>query len=414
MKDMINEENLSKVKNYMEYLCRSNYDSITNFDLFLDWIDNNFINLNEHEIIALINSDDTFKKMVFDECILDKINYDDKNLHEVTFIKNMLVAYKRVKEIEDIEKELEELSLEDIKSNTEIDSNNFGLEPVTFYLNQAPRRLLTKEEVIDLCKKRDLGSQNARNILAEHNLRLVVSVAKKYQAITGLDYMDLIQAGNEGLLIAVDRFNYKLGWTFATYATWWIRQSITRTIANESRTIRIPVHLNENMYVVKKASDHFYKLNGCFPDESELVKLTGLPEEKVKIAVFQLNNDVTSLNEFLRDDEADTELGDVIIDEKNSLSKVDEKIFNENVDVLLENSRLSDKEKMVIKYRFGFINHRIYTLEEIGNMYGVTRERIRQIEIKALGKLRRDYRFKNIDPDRKLIVQKNIQQKFIF
>lgn len=170
MEDMIREENLLKVKDYIKHLDIKNYDSIANFDFLLDWIDINSIKLNYEEIIALINTDDYFKKMIFDVCSLDKINYDKLNLNEATFVKNMVRAYKIVqeinsKEINDIEKELENFSLDDIRDE-DVSISTMELDPLNFYLSQAPKRLLTREEVIDLCKKRDLGSQRAREILA--------------------------------------------------------------------------------------------------------------------------------------------------------------------------------------------------------------------------------------------------------
>ena len=162
MEDMIREENLLKVKDYIKHLDIKNYDSIANFDFLLDWIDINSIKLNYEEIIALINTDDYFKKMIFAVCSLDKINYDKLNLNEATFVKNMVRAYKIVqevnsKEINDIEKELENFSLDDIRDE-DVSISTMELDPLNFYLSQAPKRLLTREEVIDLCKKRDLGS----------------------------------------------------------------------------------------------------------------------------------------------------------------------------------------------------------------------------------------------------------------
>ena len=168
MEDMIREENLLKVKGYIKHLDIKNYDSIANFDFLLDWIDINSIKLNYEEIIALINTDDYFKKMIFDVCSLDKINYDKLNLNEATFVKNMVRAYKIVqevnsKEINDIEKELENFSLDDIRDE-DVSISTMELDPLNFYLSQAPKRLLTREEVIDLCKKRFRISKSKRNI----------------------------------------------------------------------------------------------------------------------------------------------------------------------------------------------------------------------------------------------------------
>ena len=394
MEDMIREENLIKVKDYIEHLDHKNHDSIANFDMFLDWIDINYINLNYEEIIALINTDDYFKKMIFDVCSSDKINYDNLDLNEAKFIKNLLKAYKRVQDIEKVEKELEDFSLNDVNFR-DINLNSLELDPLNFYLSQAPKRLLTREEVIDLCKKRDLGSQKARDILAEYNMKLVAYIAMKHKSGTeqsqSIDIMDLIGAGNEGLMIAIDKYNYKLGWSFSTYATWWIMQSIRRTIASDSRTIRVPVHVHEASLIVKRAISKYFALYGKNPSEEELVKITNLPLNKVQDALNAVYNSVMSLdNPIELDEDCDTELIDCVEDKEHSKDSFERKIFNQEFREALMNSKLTDKEKNVILYRFGFVDGETHTLEEIGQKMGVTRERIRQIESKSIRKLRKD------------------------
>ena len=394
MEDMIREENLIKVKDYIEHLDHKNHDSIANFDMFLDWIDINYINLNYEEIIALINTDDYFKKMIFDVCSSDKINYDNFDLNEAKFIKNLLKAYKRVQDIEKVEKELEDFSLNDFNLK-DINLNSLELDPLNFYLSQAPKRLLTREEVIDLCKKRDLGSQKARDILAEYNMKLVAYIAMKHKSGTeqsqSIDIMDLIGAGNEGLMIAIDKYNYKLGWSFSTYATWWIMQSIRRTIASDSRTIRVPVHVHEASLIVKRAISKYFALYGKNPSEEELVEITNLPLNKVQDALNAVYNSVMSLdNPIELDEDCDTELIDCVEDKEHSKDSFERKIFNQEFREALMNSKLTDKEKNVILYRFGFVDGETHTLEEIGQKMGVTRERIRQIESKSIRKLRKD------------------------
>ena len=394
MEDMIKEENILKVKDYIEHLDHKNHDSIANFDMFLDWIDINYINLNYEEIIALINTDDYFKKMIFDVCSSDKINYDNLDLNEAKFIKNLLKAYKRVQDIEKVEKELEDFSLNDVNFR-DINLNSLELDPLNFYLSQAPKRLLTREEVIDLCKKRDLGSQKARDILAEYNMKLVAYIAMKHKSGTeqsqSIDIMDLIGAGNEGLMIAIDKYNYKLGWSFSTYATWWIMQSIRRTIASDSRTIRVPVHVHEASLIVKRAISKYFALYGKNPSEEELVKITNLPLNKVQDALNAVYNSVMSLdNPIELDEDCDTELIDCVEDKEHSKDSFERKIFNQEFREALMNSKLTDKEKNVILYRFGFVDGETHTLEEIGQKMGVTRERIRQIESKSIRKLRKD------------------------
>ena len=401
MEDMIKEENILKVKDYIEHLDHKNHDSIANFDMFLDWIDINYINLNYEEIIALINTDDYFKKMIFDVCSSDKINYDNLDLNEAKFIKNLLKAYKRVQDIENVEKNLEDFNLNDTNLK-DINLNSLESDPLNFYLSQAPKRLLTREEVIDLCKKRDLGSQKAREILAEYNMKLVAYIAIRHKnaaehssMIQGIDVMDLISAGNEGLMIAIDKYNYKLGWSFSTYATWWIMQSIRRTLATESRTIRIPVHVHEAALAVKKASSNYFALHGKNPSEEELVKLTNLPLNKVHDAMNVLSNFMVSLDAPVElDEESDSELANFVEDTKYSKDSFDKKIFNEEFKDAFINSKLTEKEKFVVLHRFGFIDGEVHTLEEIGQMMGVTRERVRQIESKSIRKLRKDPKIK--------------------
>lgn len=401
MEDMIKEENILKVKDYIEHLDHKNHDSIANFDMFLDWIDINYINLNYEEIIALINTDDYFKKMIFDVCSSDKINYDNLDLNEAKFIKNLLKAYKRVQDIENVEKNLEDFSVNDVNFR-DINLNSLESDPLKFYLSQAPKRLLTKEEVIDLCKKRDLGSQKAREILAEYNMRLVAYIAMKHKCGTeqsqSIDIMDLIGAGNEGLMIAIDKYNYKLGWSFSTYATWWIMQSIRRTIASDSRTIIVPVHVHEASLIVKRAISKYFALHGKNPSEEELVKLTNLPLNKVQDAMNVLSNFMVSLDAPVElDEECDSKVEDFVEDIKYSKDSFDKKIFNEEFKDAFINSKLTEKEKFVILHRFGFIDGESHTLEEIGQMMGVTRERIRQIENKSIRKLKKDPKIKKFE-----------------
>lgn len=406
MEDMIREENLLKVKDYIKHLDIKNYDSIANFDFLLDWIDTNSIKLNYEEIIALINTDDYFKKMIFDVCSSDKINYDKLNLNEATFVKNMVRAYKRVqevnsKEINDIEKDLENFSLDDIRDE-DVSISTMELDPLNFYLSQAPKRLLTREEVIDLCKKRDLGSQRAREILAEYNLKLVVSIAVKHRRaiehsdmIQGIDLMDLVSSGNEGLMIAIDKYNYKLGWSFSTYASWWIMWAIRRTLTNESRTIRVSAGVHEDCLTINKAISRYYEQYQRTPSEEELAEFTKMPLNKVKTALQQLNNVTLSLNAPIENiDDCDTEFGDFVEDKDSSKEAIEKKILNEEFREALINARLTDKEKFVILNRFGFTDGKNHTLEEIGKMMGVTRERVRQIESKTIRKLRRDKQIK--------------------
>ncbi len=263
-------------------------------------------------------------------------------------------------------------------------------DPVKIYLKEIGRvPLLTPEEEIQLAEKMSGGNEEeakkARKRLAEANLRLVVSIAKKYVG-RGMSFLDLIQEGNMGLIKAVEKYDYTKGFKFSTYATWWIRQAITRAIADQARTIRIPVHMVETITKVKKASSQLLHQNGHDPSPEEIATYLDMPVERVR-EIMRIAQDPVSLETPIGEEE-DSHLGDFIPDEEalapqDAASQV---ALKEQINQVL--ATLTEREEMVLRLRFGLIDGRSRTLEEVGQQFKVTRERIRQIEAKALRKLR--------------------------
>ncbi|EGC04759.1 MULTISPECIES: RNA polymerase sigma factor RpoD [Ruminococcus] len=263
-------------------------------------------------------------------------------------------------------------------------------DPVKIYLKEIGRvPLLTSEEEIQLAEMmsgdNDRDASKARKRLAEANLRLVVSIAKRYVG-RGMSFLDLIQEGNMGLIKAVEKFDYKKGFKFSTYATWWIRQAITRAIADQARTIRIPVHMVETITKVKKASSQLLHKNGHDPSPEEIAEDLDMSVEKVR-EIMRIAQDPVSLETPIGEEE-DSHLGDFIPDDDapapaEAASLV---LLKEQIDQVL--STLTEREEKVLRLRFGLEDGRSRTLEEVGQEFKVTRERIRQIEAKALRKLR--------------------------
>jgi len=270
------------------------------------------------------------------------------------------------------------------------DRHSTSYDSIQIYLREIGQYpLLTAAEERELAKRIEKGDSEARNILARSNLRLVVSIAKKYVGRSpDLTLLDLIQEGNLGLFRAVDKFDWKKGYKFSTYATWWIRQAITRALADQSRTIRIPVHMVETIAKYKQVSRRLSQMLGRDPQAEEIAIEMGVEPEKI-YQIEKINQDTLSLeNPVGSDDDDRSTLGDFIPDDKipSPMQESSERILAEQVKTILGD--LSPKERKILEMRHGLMDGIYHTLEEVGREFGVTRERIRQIEAKALEKIR--------------------------
>ena len=271
------------------------------------------------------------------------------------------------------------------------DRHSTSYDSIQIYLREIGQYpLLTAAEERELAKRIEKGDSEARNILARSNLRLVVSIAKKYVGRSpDLTLLDLIQEGNLGLFRAVDKFDWKKGFKFSTYATWWIRQAITRALADQSRTIRIPVHMVETIAKYKQVSRRLSQMLGRDPQAEEIAVEMGVEPEKV-YQIEKINQDTLSLENPVGsgDDDDHSTLGDFIPDDKipSPVQESSERILTEQVRAILND--LSPKERKILEMRHGLMDGIYHTLEEVGREFGVTRERIRQIEAKALEKIR--------------------------
>lgn len=261
-------------------------------------------------------------------------------------------------------------------------------DSVRLYLREIGKiPLLTAEEELALAKKVVSGSKAAKDAMAEANMRLVVSIAKRYVG-RGLDLLDLIQEGNTGLLRAVEKFDPDRGFKFSTYATWWIRQAITRAIADQARTIRIPVHMVETINKLLRTQRRLTQELNREPTNDEIAAAMEMDVDKVE-HIMKIKQDISSLDASVRDDEEDSVLGDFIEDEdtKTPTESASEQLLKEQIRQIL--GTLTEREQKILKLRFGLEDGKSHTLEEVGQEFSVTRERIRQIEAKALAKLRK-------------------------
>ena len=294
----------------------------------------------------------------------------------------------------DIDKELEEIKDKEEDLDLSVPEGISIDDPVRMYLKEIGKvPLLTPEEEVELAKRMQEGDQEAKKRLAEANLRLVVSIAKRYVG-RGMLFLDLIQEGNLGLIKAVEKFDYSKGFKFSTYATWWIRQAITRAIADQARTIRIPVHMVETINKLIRVSRQLMQELGSEPQPEDIAKEMNLSVEKVR-EIMKIAQEPVSLETPIGEEE-DSHLGDFIPDddapapsEAASFTLLKEQL----IDVL---DTLTPREEKVLRLRFGLDDGRARTLEEVGKEFNVTRERIRQIEAKALRKLRHPSRSKKL------------------
>ena len=317
---------------------------------------------------------------------LDDLDAAPEDIDEL-FIEPPLLDYDGEPTDDDLK--LEEIDIDNLHDDINLDLVSLD-DPVKVYLREIGRvPLLSSDEEVELAVRIGNGDEIAKQRLTEANLRLVVSIAKKYVG-RGMYFLDLIQEGNVGLIKAVDKFDYTKGFKFSTYATWWIRQAITRAIADQARTIRIPVHMVETINRLKKIQSQLLHENGYEPSEELIAEKMNLSVERVR-EIMRVAQEPVSMETPIGPEE-DSRLMDFIRDE-DALAPDEaalKTITNEDIDSVLKT--LNDREEAVIRLRFGLHDGRCHTLEEVGTEFNVTRERIRQIEAKALRKLRHPVR----------------------
>lgn len=325
--------------------------------------------------------------------MLDEVTLDAENIEKLYD----LLEEQGIEIIEDNIAEIDELNFDDITEDVYNADDSQGIaivdDPVKVYLKEIGKvPLLSSDEEVELAKDMMDGDEKAKDRLAEANLRLVVSIAKRYVG-RGMHFLDLIQEGNLGLIKAVEKFDYEKGYKFSTYATWWIRQAITRAIADQARTIRIPVHMVETINRVMRVSRQLVQELGRDPTSEEIAQELGQPEEKVR-EILKIALDPVSLETPIG--EEDSHLGDFIPDDDipAPVDATSHIMLKEQLDDVL--ATLTPREAKVLQLRFGLVDGRQRTLEEVGKEFNVTRERIRQIESKALRKLRHPSRSKKL------------------
>ena len=333
-----------------------------------------------------------------DVLTMPDINADDieDDVEEIDSLNDMDVFQKpdrigNVQVTAEIEKGYEKTAEESENSFTE---RGNAEDPVRMYLKEIGRiPLLSSEEEIELAKRMEEGDEDPKKKLSEANLRLTVSIAKRYSG-RGMQFLDLIQEGNLGLIKAVEKFDYRKGYKFSTYATWWIRQSITRAIADQARTIRIPVHMVETMNRVNRTSRRLLQEYGREPTPEEIAEAMNLPVERV-LEISKISQEPVSLETPIGEEE-DSHLGDFIQDEHIPVpaDEAAHTLLREQLEKVMDT--LSEREQKVLALRFGLEDGKPHTLEEVGREFQVTRERIRQIEAKALRKLRHPTRSRKL------------------
>lgn len=345
--------------------------------------------MEEHKIEGIKKLAEEFegKKTVDVETLLDKTEELNLNTEDIEQIYEVLEEKGISVQDTHTEKPNEQM-MQKIMSEISVDDS------VKMYLKDIGRvPLLTPTEELDLAQRMTEGDPIAKEKLINANLRLVVSIAKRYVG-RGMQFLDLIQEGNLGLMKAVDKFDYTKGFKFSTYATWWIRQAITRSLADQARTIRIPVHMVETINKVTKVSRNLLQQYGREPTQAEIAEAMGMTEQKI-IEIQKIAQDPVSLETPIGEED-DSHLGD-FLEDKNSIAPMDaaeKEMLKQQVEEIL--STLAPREAMVLMLRYGLKDNHPRTLEEVGRVFNVTRERIRQIEAKALRRLKHPNKMKKL------------------
>ncbi|MFA6867128.1 MAG: RNA polymerase sigma factor RpoD [Clostridia bacterium] len=345
--------------------------------------------LKESQLVELEKIAESFKhkKSITEDELIIKVEKLDFGAEDMEDILNFF----KTKNIEVISSE-QQKNNDDLfqKMMTEINVE----DSVKMYLREIGKvPLLTAEQELSLAKRMEIGDAEAKTQLINANLRLVVSIAKRHVG-RGMQFLDLIQEGNLGLMKAVDKFDYKKGFKFSTYATWWIRQAITRSLADQARTIRIPVHMVETINKLTKVSRTLLQQLGREPTQAEIAEAMGISESKVA-SIQKIAQDPVSLETPIGEED-DSHLGD-FIEDKNSASQIEiaeTRMLKEEIESIL--ATLAPREAMVLILRYGLRDNRPRTLEEVGKVFNVTRERIRQIEAKALRRLKHPNKMKRL------------------
>ena len=371
-----------QMKDVIEFISKENIDS--------EYVTKIYDELDKAKVKLILDDEDEEKDLIIDGKIKEELGENPNKKED----DNVAVADLDIEpDLEDIDETEKDLLFKDMQDMSFVDNLNVD-DPVKMFLKEIGKiRLLTYEEENVLAERMLKGDKEAKKQLIESNLRLVVSIAKKYIG-RGMNFLDLIQEGNLGLIKAVDKFDQTKGYKFSTYATWWIRQAITRAIADQARTIRIPVHMVETINKLIKTSRHLLQTLGREPTPEEIAAELEMPVEKVR-DILKVSQEPISL-ETPVGEEDESNLGNFIPDDEapSPSEQAADTLLREHIEEVMQT--LTPREAKVLKLRFGLEDGRMRTLEEVGREFDVTRERIRQIEAKALRKLRHPSRSKKL------------------
>jgi len=370
-----------QMKDVIEFISKENIDS--------EYVTKIYDELDKAKVNLVLDDEDDEKDLIIEGKIKEELDDPDKSSDESLAVADLDIEPN----LEDIDETEKDLLFQDMQDMSFVDNLNVD-DPVKMFLKEIGKiRLLTFEEENILAERMLAGDKEAKKQLIESNLRLVVSIAKKYIG-RGMNFLDLIQEGNLGLIKAVDKFDQSKGYKFSTYATWWIRQAITRAIADQARTIRIPVHMVETINKLIKTSRHLLQTLGREPTPEEIAEELEMPVEKVR-DILKVSQEPISL-ETPVGEEDESNLGNFIPDDDapSPSEQAADTLLREHIEEVMQT--LTPREAKVLKLRFGLEDGRMRTLEEVGKEFDVTRERIRQIEAKALRKLRHPSRSKKL------------------